>query len=431
LGAVFLKNLQDKTIRGMQAAVLAGRFAGGRAYGYKRVIRLHAREEVIRGLLAIDEREAAIVRRIYEQFAAGFSSIQIAKQLNEEGVPGPRGGQWNASTIRGDPKKLVGILNNPLYVGRLVWGRRQWRKNPDSDLRERRYRLRDRAEWVEVDVPDLQIVDHTVAAAVHAEMERRERPPAAASPAGKPRARHLLSGLIRCSCCGSSYTISGKDYYRCAGHKERGTCANTVSIRKGPLEEATLSVLQHDLLTDEHAHLFAEEFRREMMRLAEGRGRRDDVDADRLRVINAELANLTDNLLSGILSPTLVRLLGERETEKAELERRVDRFATKPASAANLPHPALLEQFRVKVKDLRAILDRDAVRPEAAKIIAQLIESVTIYPDGEHGPEAEIVARVSDLLTWATNDNAAPRGGVCSSMALVAGTGFEPVTFRL
>jgi site-specific DNA recombinase len=34
--------------------------------------------------------------------------------------PRPRGGQWNASTIRGDPEKATGILNNPLYVGRLM-----------------------------------------------------------------------------------------------------------------------------------------------------------------------------------------------------------------------------------------------------------------------------------------------------------------------
>lgn len=37
LGAMFLSNLQKKTLRGMEAAVLAGRFAGGRAYGYRRV----------------------------------------------------------------------------------------------------------------------------------------------------------------------------------------------------------------------------------------------------------------------------------------------------------------------------------------------------------------------------------------------------------
>ncbi|MGC6751874.1 recombinase family protein, partial [Escherichia coli] len=76
----------------------------------------------IRGLIEIDEGQAAVVRQSFEWFASGLSSIQIAKRLNEQGVPGPRGGQWNASTIRGDPAKLVGILNNLLYVGRLVWG---------------------------------------------------------------------------------------------------------------------------------------------------------------------------------------------------------------------------------------------------------------------------------------------------------------------
>src|SRR3546814_7350792 len=37
----------------------------------------------------------------------------------------------------------------------------------------------------------------------------------------------------------------------------------------------------------------------------------------------------------------------------------------------------------------------------------------------------------SVLVVLASNDNAAWRGGVCSFMALVAGAGFEPATFRL
>lgn len=100
-----------------------------------------------------------MVRQIYKWFAGGLSSIQIATRLNAEGIPAPRGGMWNASTIRGDPKKLVGILNNPLYTGRLVWKRRHWRRDPDSEKRERRYQLRDPNEWIEVGVPDLRIVD--------------------------------------------------------------------------------------------------------------------------------------------------------------------------------------------------------------------------------------------------------------------------------
>lgn len=55
LGAIFLKHVADKTVRGMEAAVLAGRFAGRRAYGYRRVIRLDSNGDVIPGLLEIDE----------------------------------------------------------------------------------------------------------------------------------------------------------------------------------------------------------------------------------------------------------------------------------------------------------------------------------------------------------------------------------------
>ena len=73
---------------------------------------------------------------------------------------------------------------------------------------------------------------------------------------------------------------------------------------------------------------------------------------------------------------------------------------------------------------------RHLFRAEAV-VMDQLIESVTIYPDGARGPEAEIVSKVSNLAGFALNDNAAPWGGVSSSMALVAGVGFEPTTFRL
>ena len=430
LGAIFLKHLVDKTLRGMAAAVLAGRFAGGRAYGYKRVVRLDAKGEPVRGLLAIDEGQAQVVQRIFAWFAAGLSSIEIAKRLNEEGVPGPRGGQWNASTIRGDPKKLVGILNNPLYSGRLVWGRRQWRRNPDSEQRERRYRLRDASEWVEVAVPDLRIIDDGLVEAAQAEIERRQRPAASGDAlARQNRQRHLLSGLIRCGCCGSNYTISGKDYYRCAGHKERGTCGNTVSVRKEPLETATIAVLQHSLLTEEHARLFVGEFNREMDRLARSDDRRDEAAGVRLRQVGTELANLYQNLLAGLASPAVRAMIEEREAEKLRLEASVGTRA-KPM-AQILPHPALLELFVRKVETLRVTLDDLSVRTEAAQVMSTLIESVTIYPVGERGPEAEVVAKVSDLVAFATNDNAAPRGGASCSTAVVAGTGFEPVTFRL
>lgn len=416
LGSIFLKNLVEKTLRGMEAAVLAGRFAGGRAYGYKRMVRLNANGEVQPGLLEIDEAQAEVVGRIFAWFAAGVSAIQIATRLNHKGVPGPRGGELNASTIRGDPAKLVGILNNPLYVGRLVWGRREWRRNPDSEKRERRYRLRDQSEWVEVAVPDLRIIDDTLFDAARSEIERRKRPATASSSVGSKRAKHLLSGLIRCSCCGANYTISGKDYYRCAGQKERGTCGNRVSVRKEPLEAATLAVLQEHLRTEKHVRLFIEEFEHEMQRLGHQDAGMVHAAQHRLKQVTTELDNLYQNLLAGIASPVLRAMIAEREAEKERLE--AQRAATtigKPIVVLQ-PHLVLVNRFRSKVAALRQSLDDGTIRTEAAAVMSTLIESVTICPDEPGGPEAEVVAKVSDLLAWATNDNAAPGGGVMSSL---------------
>ena len=431
LGAIFLKNLVDKTLRGMAAAVAAGRIAGGRSYGYGSKKLYDKDGERIRGYLEIAHPKAEIVRRIYRDFASGLSSIQIAKALNDEGFPGPRGGEWNASTIRGDPKRHTGILNNPIYVGRLVWGRRQWRRNPDSENRERRYKMRDASEWLEIAVPELRIIDDELWEAVRTEIKRRQRTDEKISPTHQNRKKHLLSGLIKCSCCGANYTISGKDYYRCASHKERGTCQNKLSVRKGALESAALSVLQHSLFTEEHARLFVDTFNREMAKISSRRADDDSALKKRLAVIDSELENLAANMLSGVLSPTLTRLLEQREAEKAAIKLRLRRTAPAAPVAQMVPHPFLVEMFARKVDTLRETLSDASVRVEAAALMDQLIESVTIYPVGARGPEAEIVSNVTDLAAFALSDNAALWGGEPSSMAVVAGAGFEPATFRL
>jgi Recombinase len=65
--------------------------------------------------------EADVIRRIFRDYAAGVSPKALAKRLNAERCPGPGGVPWNPSTIHGNPARGTGILNNELYVGRLVW----------------------------------------------------------------------------------------------------------------------------------------------------------------------------------------------------------------------------------------------------------------------------------------------------------------------
>lgn len=147
--------------------------------------------------------------------------------------------------------------------------------------------------------------------------------------------------------------ISGKDYYRCASHKERGTCGNRLAIRKELIEKATLATLQNGLLTEEHARIFVEEFKRETNRRSAQEECRDTEAEARLRQVELELANLEQNLLAGVLSPALTRLLADREAEKAALQARLMAMPKRaPSSARILPHPALLALFEQKVASL-------------------------------------------------------------------------------
>lgn len=50
-----------------------------------------------RGERGINEKEAAVVQRIYQDYAAGKSPLVIIFELNQWGIPGPSGDRWNAS----------------------------------------------------------------------------------------------------------------------------------------------------------------------------------------------------------------------------------------------------------------------------------------------------------------------------------------------
>ena len=47
----------------------------------------------------------------------------------------------------------------------------------------------------------------------------------------------LLTGLVRCGCCGGGMTIIGRERYACSARKEQGTCTNATSIKAQELEQ--------------------------------------------------------------------------------------------------------------------------------------------------------------------------------------------------
>jgi site-specific DNA recombinase len=132
MNALYLKDLAEKTRRGLRGRVEAGRSGGGLCYGY-RVVR-NAQGETT-GEREIERAEAEVVRHIFQQFAAGTSPKAIAQGLNRESVPGPSGRTWSPSTIHGNLERGVGLLNNELYIGRIIWNRLRYIRDPDTEAR--------------------------------------------------------------------------------------------------------------------------------------------------------------------------------------------------------------------------------------------------------------------------------------------------------
>ena len=81
MNALFLKDLAVKTRRGQRGRVEAGKIPGGNSYGYKIVRRLLDDGAVSTGERKIDLDQAAVVKRIFQEYADGMAPRRIAGRL--------------------------------------------------------------------------------------------------------------------------------------------------------------------------------------------------------------------------------------------------------------------------------------------------------------------------------------------------------------
>jgi site-specific DNA recombinase len=189
MGSLFLADLAHKVRRGLESVVRAGRNPGGRAYGYRPIPgRL--------GELEIVEDEAAVIRQIFQEYVAGKTPREIACALNKEGIRPPRGANWTGSTINGNKKRHHGIILNELYVGRLVWNRVKMIKGPDTGKRISRPNPPE--EWNRANVLHLAIIGQDLFETA----QKRKSERSLETPEKQRRTKFLLSGLLKCGCCG-------------------------------------------------------------------------------------------------------------------------------------------------------------------------------------------------------------------------------------
>lgn len=245
----------------------AGHVAGGSVYGYDNVEitapdavtgkpkRLHVERR-------INEGEAAVIREIFERAAAGWGTRRIAHDLNARGVSAPpprpagRPRAWAPSTI-------YAMLTRPLYRGEVTWNRTRKRNTWGIKHQTRRAE----AEWVELEVPTLQIVPQPLWQAVRerfrdtrASYLRATNGQLWGRPANGIESRYLLTGLAQCGRCGGSLIVHSRasagrraHAHLCSYHHLRGNtvCPGGLVLPVESTNDAVLAAVEREVLHPE------------------------------------------------------------------------------------------------------------------------------------------------------------------------------------
>jgi site-specific DNA recombinase len=240
------------------------------------------------------------------------------------------------------------------------------------------------------------------------------------------RAKHLLTGLTRCGECGAPLAAAGKDYLSCSAARRLGTCKNCKGIRRSILEGLIVDALKDNLMHPDFVAEFIREFHAEVNRqrrdaeLSLGLKRRE------LDEVRRRLDGLINAIADGFRAPGLQSKLDEFERRKIKLEAEI---AGAPEAAPRL-HPSLAEVYRQKVAALQDALADPATRTEALEILRSLIDRVEIRA-AESGFAIELVREIANMVRLSAGAESLTKEPYRSSVKLVAGRGFEPLTFRL
>ena len=434
MNAIFLKDLAAKTRRGMRGRVESGRSAGGICYGYSVKREYGPTGDMIRGGREIIPQQAKIIVRIFELFAAGQSPKAIARKLNGEKIPGPKGREWRDTTIRGHKERGTGILRNELYVGRLVWNRQRYLRDPTSGTRVSR--TNPQSERIVEDVQALRIVSQELwDRCAERLQELADSPPAVAVKSSKfwlkRRPKGLLSGRVTCRACGGTLVTVGKDYLRCGNAHRNAGCSNSLTFRASSLERIVLEGLKEQLMKPKYVDEFCRAFT-QYVEEEQGARQFENIEVEsKLNKISKQIDGLVTAIAEGLRGAAVQTRLDTLESEQRTLSRQLTLRNNRP-----LRLPAdLAAVYRSKIGQIKDSLASAEIRDQANAQVRQLVEQIIVGGTRKQ-PEIELIGDIAAMVGLANEKSATPEGAALQtelqrSAKVVAGARFELTTFRL
>ena len=349
--------------RWQQEAPLGYRRLATRPDGAQRVMEIGQRkapDEVSR-LTPGPENEQEVIRWIFENYASGERSIHgMVKELDRK-FPYRR---WSTGTVGA-------ILQNPAYVGDVVWCRRV------TDKTERLERtVRDRSEWVVVrDAHPAIISRETFQQAQDRKALNKKQTRATAG-------AYPLSGIICCGTCGSAFAGGGgakgppEDPNRFRFYKDVGSQGRTpvcappmMTLRKHWVEGVVIDEVARHVASPEVQSKIGRRVRELVAGAQSGSAdRRASLERDRGKIVE-QRSRLVGSIASGVVqereaAALMAEIRSRLESIDAEIEK--SRFADRATHGLDREIKRIAEvakDFPSTVRKMSGVQLREALKP--------------------------------------------------------------------
>jgi site-specific DNA recombinase len=368
------ENTRKNTRAALRQRAIDGFAAGRVPFGYRTVLMdpTVADPKKTKKRIAIVDAEARIVSRIVAMYLDGRGYAAIAKALNAEGAPSPRGRGWS-------PTSIWEMLREPRYAGYWTHGERRVVRREG-----RRVIMEDTPEDEIIRLPhrpELAIIGAEEWARIQATLASRKREMPAQRVASSWASTHPLSGVLSCGECGARMRVKkchgrraswSKRYYVCP-KRRTGRCGNAVHLPADEVEQRLVNHLRASVFgqieRSIHENLHAEVHRvieTADARQSEANQLRTELDGlrhERHRLVR--LAAATDEPI-----PEVVDALNANQERAKELDQRLT-VATRPPI-----DPSLAERL-----EATAVAQVDRMREQLTAGEAREVFTV-LFPSG-------------------------------------------------
>lgn len=299
----------------------------------------------------IEEKEAEIVRKIFDMTIQGYSYRDIANYLNNHGY-----------TNRGKKFRIyfTDTLRNEKYAGVYVWNLRECKERLGTKT-NRKFKPEEEVIRIEGGMP--QIIDRETFDKVQQIMNARKRH---YKPKG-PKCKYLLSKLLVCGKCGRAYSGgdtwsgSGKNYrryYRCTNK----LCKNK-EINMDHLDKYVKQLLEKMVLNSNAVNVY-QEFINSYQEM-----RKRNIDK-KIRVIEDKKEKLKEEsvILANQLQESLdedyvelTRLIGKNTAERTKLSSEEYKLREELFTVSKLTKEKIIQILRNEKKKIQTMGLKDIV----------------------------------------------------------------------